>query len=76
MATKVGGTPFIVRDSETGFLVNYGDIEGFADRILILLNDSNLSKKMSSNARRVASEEYHSSKIAGQTVQVYKSILG
>lgn len=42
IATKVGGMKYIVKDSETGFLVNKYDVTAIAEKISKLSNDSKL----------------------------------
>ena len=41
-----GGTPDVIRDGVTGFLVEYGDVNGLTSRILSLLQDEGLRKQM------------------------------
>jgi len=43
VATRVGGTPEIVRDGETGILVEPGSTASLADGLLRVLTDENLS---------------------------------
>lgn len=39
-----------VRDSETGYLVPYGDVDAFVNKALLLLRDGELWRRMSENA--------------------------
>jgi glycosyltransferase involved in cell wall biosynthesis len=41
-----GGTPSVVREGETGLLVNRSDIEGLADALVRLLRDTSLRERM------------------------------
>lgn len=50
VASNVDGLRDSVRDGETGFLVEGGDIEGFADHIGKLLADDELAMRMSRKA--------------------------
>ena len=50
VASNVDGLRDSVRDGETGFLVEGGDVEGFADRIGKLLADDELATRMSEAA--------------------------
>jgi glycosyltransferase involved in cell wall biosynthesis len=47
-----GGTPEIVRDSENGLLVPYGDASALADAITRLLSDEPLRQRLGAAARR------------------------
>lgn len=47
IGTKVGGIPIQIEDGKNGFLVDVGDIETTADRIIKILSDAELRKNMS-----------------------------
>ncbi len=53
-----GGTPDVIVEGETGFLVEYGDIDALADRLIRLLRDEDLRKRMGEAARRRVEENY------------------
>lgn len=53
-----GGTPEVVLDGVTGFLVNHGDVDTLADRLILLLNDEDLRKRMGEAGRRRVREHY------------------
>jgi glycosyltransferase involved in cell wall biosynthesis len=46
VATRVGSVPETVLDGETGFLTTPGEPNEVADRIVTLLEDSELAKRM------------------------------
>jgi glycosyltransferase involved in cell wall biosynthesis len=52
VATAVGGTPEVVVDGQTGYLVPAGDPKGLADRIGTLLGDVSRARAFGSAARR------------------------
>ena len=58
VASKVGGTPEIVVDGETGYLVEAGDVERYADRLRRLLEDESLRRRMGAHALARAREEF------------------
>src|SRR5262249_8887118 len=39
VATRVGGVPYLIDDGQTGFVVDVGDVDTLADRILTILSD-------------------------------------
>lgn len=47
-----GGTPEVVTEGMTGFLVEYGDVSTLTDRIVRLLSDEELRTRMSEASRR------------------------
>lgn len=53
-----GGTPEVVIDGVTGFLVEYGDVEALAHRLIRLLQDEELCKRMGEAGRRRFEENY------------------
>lgn len=65
VATRVGGIPEIVTDSENGWLVNPGDSQALAARLIELSGDRALLKQAAEVARqttcpRFAMERFHS----------------
>lgn len=53
-----GGTPEVVIDGATGFLVEYGDVNALADRIIRLLHDPKLCRRIGEAGRRRVEENY------------------
>jgi len=53
-----GGTPDVIRDGVTGFLVEYGDIDGLTSRILSLLQNEELRQKMGQTGRQYVQENF------------------
>jgi glycosyltransferase involved in cell wall biosynthesis len=57
----------VIKDSESGFLVDPYSKEGLAEKIDIILNDKNLRERMGSNARSTCEQNYkwdeHSKKL-------------
>lgn len=74
VATNVGGIPYVVEDRETGFLADYGDIDGFAKNLITLLNDRKRCNDMSNCAIREA-QRYVWRNIASEVVRLYIKIL-
>ncbi|HUR54738.1 MAG TPA: glycosyltransferase [Gemmataceae bacterium] len=52
VATAVGGTPEVIADNETGFLVPPGEPDALAQKIVALLSDSALRSGMGEAGRR------------------------
>lgn len=53
-----GGTPDVVVDGVTGFLVEYGDVETLADRLIRLLKEDGLRRQMGEAGRRRVLENF------------------
>lgn len=46
VASNVGGIPLQIVDGENGFLLDPQDFDGFADRIVAILQDTNLAREL------------------------------
>lgn len=58
VAFRVSSNPEIVVNNETGFLVEPGDVESFAEKTELLINDAGLRQKMGQKARETAIERF------------------
>ncbi|MDP9119313.1 MAG: glycosyltransferase, partial [Actinomycetota bacterium] len=58
VATRVGGVPDIVRDGETGFLVEARDPDGMAEAIARLFRDPTRAEAMGRAGREVRNREF------------------
>ena len=73
IATNVGGIPYMIEDGKNGFLVNYGDIEGLAEKILKLMNDKKLRDFIAENGKKTAMK-YSWENISEETYEVYRHV--
>lgn len=58
VAFSVGGLPDVVRPNKTGALVPSGDIDGLRDAIAGLLSNEEERKRMATECRQIAIDEY------------------
>lgn len=58
VGTIFGGTPEIVRDGETGYVVDPRDTEAYAGHLITLLKDPALAKKMGDAGRARVEKDY------------------
>ena len=75
VATRVGGIPYFVNDSTTGFLIDCGDVEGLAEKIKLLLSNNDMRSKFGENAKQEALERFKAEIIARKTYEVYQEVL-
>jgi len=75
VGTNIGGIKDIIKDGVNGFLVNQKDSKEMADRIIRLINDSKLRKKIEKNGRMFVIRNYSWQKIAKQFELVYRNVL-
>lgn len=58
VAGNHGGTPEVVMDGVTGFLVEYGDLDALAGRLIRLLQDEELRRRMGEAGRQRVEGNY------------------
>ena len=75
VATAVDGTPEAVRDGDTGFLVEAHDVEGAAERVLRLLDDPELRRRMG-EAARLEMEEFRIQSMVERQDELYRRLAG
>ncbi len=74
IGSRVGGIPGVIRDRETGLLVEPNDPRKLADAIITLLLDDGLRRKMGSAARRFA-EEHDWERVTRGVEAVYQEVI-
>lgn len=68
--------PDEVIEEECGFLVPVDDVNALAEKILVLLDDRELGKKMGRAGRRIAEEKYSWDAVGKRIIKVYEEVLG
>lgn len=76
VATKVGAIPEILRNGETGILVRPADSEDLGDSMAALLSDPGLGRAMGRKGLEVVKKEYSLERMAADTIEVYRRVLG
>lgn len=71
VASNIGGLPELVIDGENGFLCEEGDIDGFAEKAGLILQNDELQQKMGKAARKHAVEKFANEKIIPTYEQFY-----
>ena len=62
VATRVGALPEIIEEGKNGFLVEVGNYEDLANKVLILVKDRSLRRQIGGLNRKVVSETFSSKK--------------
>ncbi len=75
IAAAIGGLEDLVRDGETGLLVQPGDAESLAEAMLALAADPALAAAMGLEARRRAIERFPELRCTERTEEVYRHWL-
>lgn len=74
IATNVGAIPEIIKDGETGLLVNVDSVSDFTHRVLEIYNDKDLGKKMSRNGYLSAKKNYCIDRVVKEHLDLYDSL--
>jgi glycosyltransferase involved in cell wall biosynthesis len=75
IATRVGGTPELVEDGHTGFLVDAADSEGVCNAANSLASDPRRALLMGQGAREAALERFSLERMADDTAQIYTDVM-
>jgi glycosyltransferase involved in cell wall biosynthesis len=76
VATRVGGTPAVVDDGETGFLVELGDNAAIGERLAVLARDSELRERMGRLGAERMRERYGVERMVDEVERLYERLLG
>ncbi len=74
IATRVGAVPEAVTDGREGFLIEPGDVEDLADRMLRLARDAGLRGRMGEAARRRAEADFSLDAMVDRIVALYDGL--
>ncbi len=69
------GMPYMVRDGESGFLVDPNDTEEIALRLRQLLRSDELRRSMGTRGREIALDRFRAANVAARTREVYACAL-
>jgi glycosyltransferase involved in cell wall biosynthesis len=75
VSTNVGGIEDVVKKDENAFVVERDDIEGFAQKLKLLVEDESLRKQMGENGVKHAFSEFSYTKLVENMRQLYKKLL-
>ena len=75
VASRVGGIPIQIQDGKTGFLLAPNDYDGFAERIVTLLNDKKLAKEIGHNAKEFVREKFCMTRLMGDYLDLITELV-
>lgn len=75
IASRIGGIPELVRDGETGILVEPKDVVQFATRIRMVMDDPALRAALGRNARNVVETEHSVQQHGTALLSLYDSLI-
>ncbi|MBZ5538260.1 MAG: glycosyltransferase [Acidobacteriia bacterium] len=74
VCTRAGGNPELVEDGHNGYLVEVGDVEGLADRIIRVLSDPSLAREIGLRAQKRIFEEFSVDRMANAYMKLYEDL--
>jgi glycosyltransferase involved in cell wall biosynthesis len=75
IATALNQAAEVIQDGQNGLLVEAGDINGFTEAMLTLLNDSGERGRLGQNARRHAVEQHSWEEYTKRLEEIYLNVL-
>ncbi|MEK7121829.1 MAG: glycosyltransferase family 4 protein, partial [Patescibacteria group bacterium] len=75
IGTAVGGIPDFLKDGETGLFAKVEDYKDLAEKIIRVLNDTGLSRKLSENGKKLVESKYSWDFIAQDMNRILVKIL-
>lgn len=75
IATRVGSVPELIKDGQTGLLLEPGDIEGLSNAIIRLLADSDLRQRYAQAGQQLVREQYSADAMAAKYLSLYTERL-
>jgi glycosyltransferase involved in cell wall biosynthesis len=75
VCTDTGGNPELVQDGRNGFLVPVGDAKALADRLVRLLSDSALARRLGEAARDTVRATYTHMRMVTDQTACYDEVL-
>jgi glycosyltransferase involved in cell wall biosynthesis len=75
VSTNARGPLNIIENNKTGFIVNKGDVNSFADKVIKILKDDELRNMLSENARNLAYNKYRVDTIIDDIEKIYNNLL-
>lgn len=75
ICTDTGGNPELVQDGINGFLVPVGDVDTLADRLMRLLSDNALARRLGEAAREAVRSTYSHTRMIVEQMASYDQVL-
>lgn len=74
VAYQVGGIGEVIKDRETGLLVEKNDEAGFIKKALLITGSSDLKNNITRNARQLITDQFNNTAIAAGFIKVYERL--
>jgi glycosyltransferase involved in cell wall biosynthesis len=75
VAYNIRGVRDLVEDGINGFLIPFGDVEAFAEKIIYLMDNPQVAREMGKRGREKILKEFSLDVVLPQMKEFYESIL-
>jgi len=75
IASRIGGIPTVIENNVDGILIEPGNLKELKERIMEVLRDEELAKKLGKNARKKVVEKFSLDRMVEDTIKVYEEVL-
>jgi glycosyltransferase involved in cell wall biosynthesis len=75
VATRVGGTPEVVRDGKTGWLVPARQPAALAAAVLKVLEDPGLAARVAAQGRDLVATRFSAARVAARMAEVCREVI-
>jgi glycosyltransferase involved in cell wall biosynthesis len=75
MGFNVGGAPDIIIDGQNGYLIKFGDLEEYAKKIVVLLQDDQKRKEMGMVGRKYVEKRFRREEATEKRLKLYNSLV-
>jgi trehalose synthase len=75
VASNIGGIPLQIEDGENGFLVDPDDYQGFADRIIEILQNPDLTIKIGTKGKEVVRNKFLITRLLSDYLDLLKDVM-
>lgn len=76
VGSRVGGIPEIIKDHQTGLLIEAGDFSRLAEQLSYLIKNPLIRAQLTQNARQHVQSEFSLTSMVNGNFQVYKTLTG
>jgi glycosyltransferase involved in cell wall biosynthesis len=75
VVTEMGGMPEVVQNEISGYIVHQRDYQALSDRIILLLENERLRRRIGASGRRIVEQHYNRFIMTRAHLRVYSEVL-
>ena len=75
IASRIGGVPTVIEDGKDGFLTKPNNLRDLREKILVLLGDEKLAKKIGKTAREKVVRRFSVDRMVNDTIKTYEEFF-